>query len=305
MSEQSRKGHDETPSHFTPSITPGKRQKKRRVDATAVPMKYEEERSVQAHEMASLREGFENVTHVLEAVGRTIEAQSQRSNRLLKKFELLANALTVLPHGNERQLEALDSLQRSVEGQTVSNLTVAGSIGELRQEMRSVPRALRQLESESERTQQTFRDSLQAITSRMHISELETEARAATRFERGEEARGRRFGMAIAAGFLGIMLLGAGVVVGARYMVKDAVSAVLGQQGVHADVQGSPEWRPVNLPVASPVKESVTATVVLADEVHEPEAFVDLRAIADAATTAIDEADDANDTGDLDPEKPE
>ncbi|RME74592.1 MAG: hypothetical protein D6776_05010, partial [Planctomycetota bacterium] len=69
------------------------------------------------------------VTSLIEEVGRTLEAQNQRAQRLMERLEGLARTLEVLPQEAERQLEALDAVQRAIERSSVPTAGLRQELG--------------------------------------------------------------------------------------------------------------------------------------------------------------------------------
>jgi hypothetical protein len=196
-------------------------------------------------EVASLADGFRKVTGLIEDVGRTIEAQSQRSNRLMARFEELTRVLAVLPQEAERELEALDSLQQTVAQQRQPMHDMARSVQTLNEELGdTMPEMLRELRGGNVRMRDTLAETTRAMNGRFTMATLQADERERARFEVGERGRRKRFQMALAVGILSVAGLGVGGVFGMRHVIRESVSALAGQQVVSAHEE-SGNWMPV------------------------------------------------------------
>ena len=65
--------------------------------------------------IVALGDNVRHMTQLIESVGRTLEAQNQRSLRLMERLEAVAKALECLPEEADRGLEGLDAVAEAVK----------------------------------------------------------------------------------------------------------------------------------------------------------------------------------------------
>jgi hypothetical protein len=219
-------------------------------------------------DIVSLGHSFRRVTGLIEEVGRTLEAQNQRAQRLMERMEGLARTLEVMPQEAERQLEALDAVQRTIERTTGPTEKLRREIGK---GLPDVAKAVREGGSRLERrwtatteamvkhlsraqtqSEQRLSDSTRQCIERLGRAQQNAEMRAEQRLE--SMSRSHRKQVAVLASFAGALVLA----IAAILLLQGG--ALLGGAAVSAD-EGPPQWRVTHvdegrdaLPAASEVE---------------------------------------------------
>jgi len=202
--------------------------------------------------LVSLGENVKQVTMLIESVGRTLDAQNQRSLRLMERLEQVARALETLPEEADRNLEAMDSVESAIKSHTAPLERMSKGI-------EALPDLLDHVRESEERTRDMFSKATRAMASRMAVSHGER--------RREEESRSssRRWrtlaGVTTAAFAFMAGLTFSGSEPGAS--VRNATfGALSGPPNVaHADESKGDErpWRVVDVKAASPEMPTVTA----------------------------------------------
>jgi hypothetical protein len=138
-------------------------------NAVAVPM------TVHDAALVSLGENVKQVTMLIESVGRTLDAQSQRSLRLMERLEHVALALETLPEDADRSLEAMDSVGESIKAHQAPLDRMSEGIARL-------PHMFERLEESELRTRDMFSRATKVMAGRLAASHRER--------RREEERRG-------------------------------------------------------------------------------------------------------------------
>lgn len=221
------------------------------------------EHSILPTDFHSLSQSFRSLTQVVEEVGHTLEAQNQRTHRLMERMDKLATTLEVLPQEAERQLEALDAVQRSVE-QSHKPLEAVGE--ELRN---SLPQMLDAVRGSNESTRRLWTQTTRVLAKRFAQAQNAVDDKIDKRTRQNRqtlhktmekriqvsENKNKRWALTAVAG---AMLLFFGVGVGAVVGSPGVLDTVLGNTAVSAD-RTSDNWR-VERIQRDPTSEPETTT---------------------------------------------
>ncbi|GIW72193.1 MAG: hypothetical protein KatS3mg102_1735 [Planctomycetota bacterium] len=192
-------------------------------------------------DIISLGHSFRRVTELIEEVGRTLEAQNQRAQRLMERLEGLARSLEVLPLEAERQLEALDAVQRSIE----RSGRCAARPGELlRRELHhSLPEVVRAIRESSARLEQRWSEATRVLADRFGMVQAEAQVRAEERLAAWERRQRRRSGALAGAVAAALLAVGALLALQPASLLRSVSETLLGGGTVAAETPAPPSWQ--------------------------------------------------------------
>lgn len=182
--------------------------------------------------LVSFGHGVREMARVIEEVGRTLEAQNQRSMRLMERLESVARSLEYLPQEVERELEALEAVEQAIEKQR-----------EPLKKLGEIPEIVRAVREGNEATRDLWTEATRALSGRLALASVQAEERVRKEHERAERYRGRRFAFAMAVLVLGFAITAAVALVGARSAVREAVLTMLQSNRVAIAEEGERQWR--------------------------------------------------------------
>jgi hypothetical protein len=159
-------------------------------------------------EIVALGEGVRAVTRLIEEVGRTLEAQNQRSLRLMERLEQVAKALESGVEEGDRNLEALDAVEAAIARQQTPLERIERHLARLPE----VVRAAR----EDPKGRETWGDAVRALSSRT-----------------------RRLALALTIGLAAAGTIGA--------FARDAAPRLLGPGRAVEAEQGLPQYRVIRV----------------------------------------------------------
>ncbi|HVY60603.1 MAG TPA: hypothetical protein VHF22_03070 [Planctomycetota bacterium] len=199
--------------------------------------------------IVALGDNVRQVTHLIESVGRTLEAQNQRSLRLMERLEAVAKALECLPEEADRGLEGLDAVGEAIKEGTAPLREINERLGDL-------PDVVRAVRESSDSTRELWSVATRAMAGRLAFSAVEERQR-----ERREASRRRwrilaSSALAVAAFALGSLFTGSDVGDRARVALG---TAILGDHAASAD-EGGAHWRVIGVRPLPPPEGVPTAT---------------------------------------------
>lgn len=198
--------------------------------------------------IVALGDNVRQVTHLIESVGRTLEAQNQRTLRLMERLEAVAKALECMPEEADRNLEALDSVEEAIKSQRAPMERIASRLD-------GMPDMVRSVQDSNEMAREMWSVATRALAGRLaftrHEEAMQT-ARASTR------RRWRVIGTAalVLAAFVG----GVGVTSRLGVVPAQPVQADETEPGFRIlDVRSVPLVRPATPQEARPAKPATEA----------------------------------------------
>jgi hypothetical protein len=149
--------------------------------------------------IVALGDNVRQVTNLIESVGRTLEAQNQRTLRLMERLEAVAKALECMPEEADRNLEALDSVEEAIKGQRVPMDRIASRLD-------SMPDMVRSVQESNEMAREMWSVATRALAGRLAFTRHEDAMQAS------RESTRRRWRVAgTAALILAAFVGGAGI----------------------------------------------------------------------------------------------
>jgi hypothetical protein len=200
-------------------------------------------------EILALGEGVRAVTRLIEEVGRTLEAQNQRSLRLMERLEQVARALEAGVEANDRELEALDSVGSAIERQQAPLATL--------------PEILRAVDRGSRETRELWTEAVRALGARFAISAAQSEER----LRETERRRGRRLALGTALSLVigAAGAVGAGALFSPRAALREAAARLIGPEKAAVAEEGDGQYHVIRVRTTDP--EPPPPTVAPADPV--------------------------------------
>jgi hypothetical protein len=197
--------------------------------------------------IVALGDNVRQVTNLIDSVARTLEAQNQRSMRLMERLEQVARALETLPEEADRNLEALDSVDEAIKSQRAPLESMCSSLSRL-------PEMLDEMRESERRTRDLFSSTTRAMAGRMAVSAYERR-RAEERAASGRRWRTLAASACAALAFcLGVLASGTEPGMQVRYAVG---SAIMGEGNVaHAEERGEAPWRVTGIQAAAGAEEA-------------------------------------------------
>jgi hypothetical protein len=193
--------------------------------------------------IVALGDNVRQVTHLIESVGRTLEAQNQRSLRLMERLEAVARALECLPEEADRGLEGLDAVGEAIKEGTAP-------LREINERLGNLPDVVRAVRETNDSTRELWSVATRAMAGRLAFSAVEERQR-----ERREASRRRwrvlaSSALAVAAFIGGSLLSGSDLGDRARVALG---TAILGDHAASAD-EGDAHWRVIRVRPAPPLE---------------------------------------------------
>jgi hypothetical protein len=182
-------------------------------------------------EIVALGEGVRAVTRLIEEVGRTLEAQNQRSLRLMERLEQVAKALESGVEEGDRNLEALDAVEAAIARQQTPLERIERHLARLPE----VVRAAR----EDPKGRETWGDAVRALSSRIALNTAQLETRLRAEQAAAERRRTRRLALALTIGLAAAGTIGA--------FARDAAPRLLGPGRAVEAEQGLPQYRVIRV----------------------------------------------------------
>lgn len=199
-------------------------------------------------EIVALGEGVRAVTRLIEEVGRTLEAQNQRSLRLMERLEQVAKALEAGAEANDRELEALDSVGEAISRQQAPLEATSAKL-------EALPDLVQAVHEGSRATRDLWLEATRALTGRFAISAAQAEERV----RENERRRARRLVLATALSIMTAGGIGVGAVFGARAALRDAIARVVGADRPVVAEEGDAQFHVIRVRTTEPEPSTIVA----------------------------------------------
>ncbi len=193
-------------------------------------------------QIVALGDSVRQVTNLIESVGRTLEAQNQRSLRLMERLESVAKVLEVMPDEADRGLEALDAVEETILAQTPH-------LKHMSERLDDLPDVVRAVRESTESSRELFTVATRALASRMAYDTH------ASRLRERREAKGRTWRMISGAALALAAFVGGALVAttdGGRAIRTGLAAAIAPSGGVAEAGEGERTWRVVDVRVTPP-----------------------------------------------------
>lgn len=193
-------------------------------------------------QLVALGDNVRQVTQLIESVGRTLEAQNQRSLRLMERLEAVAKALEVMPEEADRNLEGLDAVGEAIHAQ-MAPLT------RINDRLEALPEMVKAVRESNDSTRELWTVATRAMAGRLAFTAREEVER------RRRDSSHRRWrvlagaALAVAAFVCGGALSGTDLGDRARIAIG---TALLGDKGVAQADEGERHWRVMRVVPAPP-----------------------------------------------------
>lgn len=204
---------------------------------------FEDARGVPARDVeiaASLGEGVRQVTRLIEEVGRTLEAQNQRSLRLMERLERLATVMETIPEEGDRNLEALDALEKAVERQQAP-------LEKASERLAALPEVVRAVREGNQATRELWVEATRALSARLALQAAQAEERMRSREAAADRRQRRRLAALATVALVALGGGGAATVLGARAAVRDALARFAGVERPVDAAEGEASWRVIRI----------------------------------------------------------
>jgi hypothetical protein len=191
--------------------------------------------------LVALGDNVRQVSTLIENIGRTLEAQNQRTLNLMDRLEKVAKCLETMPDEADRGLEGLDAIEEAVKAHKAPLEALSERLGAL-------PDVVAAMNKSNETTKELWSVATRALAGRMAYTAHEERVRE-------QRERGQRRWRVIGGAALALAAFVAGTVLSSYDVggtVKAGIASVLADGPVANADQGERTWHVTDVKQAAP-----------------------------------------------------